>query len=270
MYLKYWGLQETPFENRLDPKYLYLSKGHQEALARLQFVVEHQKQIGMLTGEYGTGKTLIAHQIWREMHPQKAQVCYVGNPFLPLDNILRFIVQTLAEGIDQLPSDKAGLLNLFQEIMKRNHQIGRHTVIIFDDAQLVQDIKIFEELRVLLNASFSNEYFLTVILLGQTELHEKIAALPQLKQRVSFHYHLKPLQKDELEGYLTHRLRMAGGPDAAVIFAPDAIDAMYEISRGFPRVINTLSEAALLNAMAANLKQVDKATVQEARQEILA
>jgi type II secretory pathway predicted ATPase ExeA len=269
MYLKYWDLREGPFENNLDPKYFFSSVCHDEALARLQFVLERKKPLTLLTGDYGLGKTYVIRELWKRLHPQQVQMAYLGTPYLPLEELLQYIAPELATGATPVPSGAAPLLQWFGDVLKRNHQIGRHTAILVDEAHLIQDVRIFEELRTLLNLSFTTAPLLSIILVGQTELREGISALPQLKQRVSYHYHLKPLESAELKPYIEHRLAAAGSPRPSHVFQDDALAALLESSKGNPRLLNTLAEAALMVGMSREKTLIDKSVVEEARQEAL-
>ncbi len=170
-------------------------------------------------------------------------------------------------GIDKLPIKRAEMLHLFAEIVKRNLQIGKHTVILFDEAHLVEDIKVFEELRVLLN-SVDARTPLTIILLGQTELREKIALLGQFKSRISYHYHIKNLNQQEVGEYIKHRLLVAGHKDGE-IFCKFAVEEIYRLTLGLPRLINNICDICLMIGMGKNLDKIHKEVVEEAKEEIL-
>ncbi|MEW6040653.1 MAG: AAA family ATPase, partial [Elusimicrobiota bacterium] len=239
MYLEYWNLKQKPFENKPDPRFFYLSKEHEEALARLEYSVTHRKQLVLVTGEYGVGKTLLAHILREKLPSDQFQFVYAGNPFLPPDELLYYLVQSLGRGgsIEKMPIKKVETLQLFTEILRRNLQIGKHTTIIFDEIHLVSDVRIFEELRILFNYTFDSNYDLTIILLGQTEVREKLSQLPQFKQRISCHYHLKTLDNIEVGEYLKHRLVVSGHKDGN-IFCSFAVEEIFQNSLGLARTIN--------------------------------
>ena len=146
-------------------------------------------------------------------------------------------------------------------------QIGKHTVILFDEAHLVENVKVFEELRVLLN-SVPQEGSLTIILFGQTELREKISLLGQFKSRITYHYHIKNLSKDEVGDYIRHRLLVAGARDGD-IFCKYAVEEIYNLTLGLPRLINNICDVCLMLAMDKKVDKVHKEIVEEAKDEVL-
>ncbi|MFN3966401.1 MAG: ExeA family protein [Endomicrobiia bacterium] len=170
-------------------------------------------------------------------------------------------------GIEKLPLKRAELVHLFCEIIKRNLQIGKHTVILFDEAHLVEDIKVFEELRVLLN-SIDTKLPLSIILFGQTELREKIAQLGQFKSRITYHYHIKNLAKEEVEEYIKHRLLVAGHATGK-LFCKFAVEEIYSITNGLPRLINNLCDICLMLGMGKTVDKIHKEIVLEAKEEVL-
>lgn len=271
MYQSYWKLRQGAFESGLDHRFLYLSAQHEEALSRLKYVVEGRKPIGLLTGDYGVGKTQLARELSRRLHGQAAQLAYVSSPHLTMDEVLECVVRSLAASSPEIPSGRANLLRAVEEILLRNRQIGRLTAIVLDDSHLVKDLQVFEEFRVLLNLSFSSDApLLSIILVGQTELRERIATLPQFRQRVNFPFHLGPLTAEDVPRYLEHRLKTAGSPAPGSVFAPDAVAAIVEISKGNPRVINALAEAALIAGAMRGASVVDASLIAEARSEVWA
>jgi len=272
LYQSYWKLKLPAFDNGLDARFFYLSSQHEEALTRLKYVVEGRKSIGLLTGDYGVGKTQLVRELWLRLHGQTAQLAYVGSPQLSMDEVLDCVVRSLAAGNPQPPAaGRANLLRALEEILQRNHEIGRLTAIILDDAHLVQDLRVFEELRSLLNLSFDSDApLLTLILVGQTELRERVGALPQFRQRVSFPYHLGPLAAGDVPRYLEHRLRAAGAERPQDVFSPEGAAALAEASKGNPRVLNALAEAALLCGAMKKAAAIDAAIVAEVRSEVWA
>lgn len=224
----------------------------------------------MVTGEYGSGKTLLCNYLPTRFPADKYQFVYLGNPFLPASEIVYTLVSLLSRkggSIEKLPLGKAELVQLFVEIIKRNMQIGKHTVILFDEAHLVEDIKVFEELRVLLN-SIDTKLPLTIILLGQTELREKIALLGQFKSRITYHYHIKNLEKNEVGEYIKHRLLVAGHKDGE-IFCKFAVEEIYNLTLGLPRLINNLCDVCLMLGMEKSVDKIHKEIVEDAKQEVL-
>jgi type II secretory pathway predicted ATPase ExeA len=272
MYLSYWNLTKMPFENKPDPFFFFNSSKHEEALVRLEYAVTQRKQLVLITGEYGSGKTLIAHTLREKlMASNQYQFTYLGNPFFPHDELVYYIIKTMTShggSIDKMPEKKVEMLQLFTEMLRRNQQINKHTAIILDETHLIEDIRTFEELRVLLNYTFDNNYDLTLILLGQTEVREKIAQLPQFKQRISYHYHLQALSEQEVAAYLKHRLIVSGHKDGAV-FTPDAVHEIHRASQGLGRTINNIADVCMMLGMDKNLRQINAAFAKEALEDVL-
>lgn len=263
-------LKRDAVENICDIRYFYLSKEHEEALSRLEYALLHKKQLLLLTGEYGSGKTLLAHILKDRLLPKNFQFVYLGNPFLQPDEIIYQITSSLTtiSGSTTQNLFKAKLLDLFTEILKRNLQINKHTVIIFDESHLVEDTRVFEELRVLLNYSWEHRYNLTIVLLGQTELREKLANLPQFKQRITYQYHLKNLNLEEVGEYLKHRLVVSGHKDGE-LFCKFAVEEIYTITKGLPRAINNVADLSLMIGMEKGVNKIHKEVIQETISELM-
>ena len=260
MYLEYWGLHELPFENTPDPRFLYLSPIHQEALVRLLYAIKGRKGASMLVGEIGAGKTVLSRRLIARLPADQYDVGLVTNPSLPPADLLREILYQLGvttpsdDHLDQ-PENQAGsklvLLHALNEHCLRNWRQGKDTVIIVDEAQCIDDLDTFEELRLLLNFQLNERFLLTLLLIGQPELKERIAMLPQLEQRIALRYHLTPLDAEETANYIQHRLSVAQA--SRPIFTPDALRAIYDYTKGVPRRINTLGDFSLL--MGANTQE---------------
>ena len=253
MYLEYWGLHELPFENTPDPRFLYLSPIHQEALVRLLYAIKGRKGAFMLVGEIGAGKTVLSRRLIARLPTEQYDVGLVTNPSLPPADLLREILYQL--GVTTPPgnhrnqhespaSSKLAFLHALNEHCLRNWRAGKDTVIIVDEAQCIDDLETFDELRLLLNVQLNERFLLTLLLIGQPELKEKIARLPQLQQRIALHYHLTPLDAEETANYIQHRLSVAQA--SRPLFTPDALRAIYDHTRGVPRRINTLCDFSLL------------------------
>jgi len=258
MYESYWGLKEKPFENTPDPKFIYYSQQHKEALARMLYVVSEHKGAGLLTGEYGSGKTLLSRVLWQELQQQenRYQAVFILNPRLSGKEFIQEIVHQL--GGDE-SEEKIDLFHCLHKILYANHNSGRHSVIMIDEAQAVEDMGIFEELRLLLNFQLDDAFLLTIILLGQPELRRIITTLPQLNQRMSVRYHLRALDETEVKEYIHHRLTVAGA--AKDIFEEDAVKEIYFSSLGIPRCINNICDLSLLVGFASGLKSINKDTI---------
>jgi type II secretory pathway predicted ATPase ExeA len=259
MYIDYWGLTEKPFENTPDPKYLYYSQEHKEALARMLYVVRERKGAALLTGEYGSGKTLCSRVIWQELQQEnRYQSVFILNPRLSGLEFIQEIVHQLSGG-NETAETKIDLFHALHKILYSNYSAGRHSVIMIDEAQAITDMEIFEELRLLLNFQLDNAFLLTIILLGQPELKKIIAGLPQLTQRFAVRFHLRALGEAETKEYIVHRLTVAGAKKT--VFSETAYKEIYFCSGGIPRRINTICDLALLVGFANNVKSIDQELV---------
>lgn len=260
MYLDYWGLQDKPFRNTSDPRFLCLSEQHDEALTRLKYCVSNHNACAMLTGVFGSGKTLLAQALLENLPSDQYVKAFIFNPQLSSTELLYEIIYQL--GIrDQAPASKTEALHRLTDILNDNYSEGRHTVIVVDEAHLIEDRMIFEELRLLLNFQKRDAFLLTLILVGQPELREKIAHLKPFDQRISIRFHLKGLKEDETREYILHRLRVAGA--SREIFEEEAFRSIHESSGGIPRRINQICDLALLTGFGLKASKISSAIVRE-------
>jgi general secretion pathway protein A len=241
MYLEYWGFDVFPFENVPDPDFFYLSKCHEEALTRLIYAAEMRKGGAMLSGEVGCGKTTLSKVYIKELSDVKYDVGVIINPKLDSKEFLQEIVYQF--GISNVPDTKVGCLRALNEKMIENIRMKRETLLIVDEAQLLNE-SAFEEVRLLLNFQLNNRFLMTVILIGQPELRDKIKGIEQLNQRIAIKYHLTPFNLDETFQYIIYRQRRAGRSNNA--FSDDAIEKVFENAEGIPRKINNLCDLSLL------------------------
>ncbi|MBN1824040.1 MAG: AAA family ATPase [Endomicrobiales bacterium] len=259
MYEKYWNFSEKPFENTPDPKFLYNSPQHEEGLTRLLYVVKERKGAGLLTGVYGCGKTLLARALMKELESSVYKVAIITNPRLDDVEMLRMITYYL--GVTDPPTRKADVLMTLEKVLQNNLNDGKKTVIVVDEAHAIEDRNIFEELRLLLNFQFEDRFLLTLLILGQPELRDKIETNKQLNQRIAMRFYLEPLNRSETEQYIHHRLKVSGG--APEIFTDAAVNILHERSGGIPRRINQLCDSALLTGYGKNSKNIDDEVVNE-------
>ncbi len=260
MYLAYWGFNEEPFQNTSDPKFFCFSEQHEEALSRLRYAVQEYKACALLTGIFGSGKTLLAQTLLDNLPPDKFARAFIFNPQLNSVEILREIIYQL--GIhDNLPEQKTDILHRLTDILNDNYAEGRHTVIIVDEAHLIEDRLLFEELRLLLNFQKRDKFLLTLILIGQPELRDKITHLKPFDQRVSIRFHLKGLTLEETKAYILHRLRVAGA--ARPIFEEETFTAIHESTGGIPRRINQVCDLALLAGFGMKAQEINVSIIQE-------
>ena len=258
MYCTYWGLKEVPFKNTPDPKYIYYSKEHEEALVRLLYVVTEGRGGLLLTGEYGCGKTLLSRVFLNELNDSKFLVALITNPNLTDVDFLREVLFQL--GVDSQLTHKVDLLHDLDKLILKTHENGRSIVIIVDEAQQVSRDETFEEIRLLLNYQQYDAFMVTLILMGQPELRGKVAAIPQLKQRLGMRFHLQRLGHEECRNYIDHRLNVAG--QTREIFTSDGKDAVFESSKGTPREINNICDMALLTGYGYNAPTIDRKLVE--------
>jgi len=262
MYENYWGLKEKPFENTPDPRFIYYSQQHKEALARLLYVVRERKGAALITGEYGSGKTLLSRVLWHELQQEhKYKAVFILNPRLSGLEFIQETVHQLSSGEITPPSSKIELFHALHKILYANYNLGRHSVITVDEAQAIENKEIFEELRLLLNFQLDNAFLLTIILLGQPELKETVLNLPQLNQRMSVRFHIKGLSAKETKEYILHRLEVAGAKKP--IFGEKSFEQIFYSSLGIPRRINNICDLALLVGCGDNLETIDKITVKK-------
>ena len=259
MYEQYWRFNENPFENTPDPKFLYNSPQHEEALTRLLYVVKEGKGAGLLTGVYGCGKTLLARALMKELENSIYKVALVNNPRLDDVELLRIICYYL--GVNEPPVRKADILITLEKVLQNNLNDGKKTVVVIDEAHAIEDKNIFEEIRLLLNYQFDNKFLLTLLILGQPELKDKIESNKQLNQRIAMRFYLEALARAETESYIRHRLSVCGGNTE--IFAPEAIAAIHERSGGIPRRINQLCDVSLLTGYGRQSSSVTREIVEE-------
>ena len=260
MYTKYWNLYEKPFELTPDPKYVYYSKAHEDALLRLMYTVRDAKGAMLLTGGYGCGKTILSRVFLNELvGMNRYEVALMTNPRYNAKEFLVEIVYQLGGERHDYKS-KGELLHIFNEMIYRNLENHKETVIVVDEAQAIEDLETFEEFRLLLNFQQNNRFLLTVILIGQPELRVRLKSLPQLRQRLMIEYHLNPLDEKECNQYIDHRLRVAGAQTE--IFEPRAKKLIFRCSSGIPRVVNGIADIALLVGYSENKKVIDEAFLQ--------
>ncbi len=259
MYTEFWGLKEKPFENTPDPRFLYYSTQHEEALCRLLYVIKERKGAGVLTGVFGCGKSVIAHALLRELEADKYKIAYVNNPQLNSLELLRMITYYL--GLSKPPSKKSDLLMVLNEIFQNNIKDGKETVIIIDEAHTIEDDAAFEELRLLLNFQSEERFLLTMLVIGQPELAAKIDNIKQFTQRIAIRCHLDSLNLEDTIKYIKHRLKVAGLEKE--IFDQTAYEKVHLHSGGIPRRINRICDLCLLTGFSKNIHQVNEGVLEE-------
>jgi general secretion pathway protein A len=267
MYTSFFGLIEKPFAITPDPRYLYLSERHAEALAHLLYGINEAGGFIQLTGEVGTGKTTIVRTLLSRI-PQHADVAVILNPRVTATEFLLTICEELGLGLDE--ADRTSAKEMVDALNRRllaAHSDGRRVIVIVDEAQNLS-ADVLEQVRLLTNLETATQKLLQIILIGQPELRELLdrSELRQLAQRITGRYHLNPLSKQETQEYVRHRLRVAGA--AGEIFTPAALREVYRLSSGIPRVVNVCCDRALLGAYTLERREITPALVRRAASEV--
>lgn len=264
MYEVYWRLKEKPFENTPNPRFIYYSQRHEEAFSRMLYAIRERKGALILTGECGSGKTLLSRVLLGELSGEGYQSAVILNPILePLD-LFREIIYQLGGNSVSL-STKMDLLHYLNDLLYKNKDENKNTVILIDEAQAIP-LQALEELRLLLNFQLNDCFLFTLVLLGQPELKEKMNTLPQLRQRLGIKYHLKALTQEQTKEYVLHRLMVAGAEKE--IFEEGAFDKIYRFSGGVPRRINNVCDLALLVGSGEGLDKIDEKTIEEVAEDL--
>lgn len=265
MYSDYFGFRENAFAITPDPRYLFMSERHREALAHLLFGTEEGGGFVQLTGEVGTGKTTICRAFLEQL-PENVDVALLLNPPDSERELLLGIAAELRLALPRRDLPVRELVDLLNARLLRSHADGRRTVVIIDEAQNIRD-EVLEQVRLLTNLETPTHKLLQVFLIGQPELRQKLEqpALRQVAQRITARYHLEPLNLAETNGYIGHRLAVAGCRQG--LFSPAAVKQIFRQSKGIPRVINILCDRALLGAFASDSAQVTADIVRLAARE---
>lgn len=263
MYRKFYRLTRNPFEISPDPYFFYPTPRHNEALANLNYGVQRRKGFVVVTGEVGTGKTLLVRCLLEALNRNQISFAYVFNPRLSVLDFLRYMLTDLR--LPMTGKTKSEMLAHLNNYLIARFRRGSTAALIVDEAQLLS-WELLEEIRLLTNLETSQQKLLQIVLVGQPELDQKLDSphLRQLKQRVGLRCRLEPLSLEELRGYIHRRLELAGANShGATIFADGAIESVHRFSRGIPRLINTLCENALVSGYARQSSQVTPEIIQE-------
>jgi len=262
MYLRHFGLKEKPFEITVDPRFLYLSETHKEALAHLVYAVQERKGFAVITGDAGTGKTTLVQTLLSRLDGN-TRTAFIFNP--KLENNGEFL-HSICEDLEI----RGGEGNKVNYLTRLNHFLmdcfarKENVVVIIDEAHTLSP-ELLEEIRLLTNLETPSKKLLQVMLLGQPEL-DSMLSQPRflaLKQRINVRYRLKPLNQKEMGEYITRRLRVAGARTTR-LFTSGALKKIYQYSRGIPRVINIVCDNALTNGYAGEKKGIDAGVIREA------
>ena len=267
MYQDYFGFSEMPFHVTPNPRFLFLSPTHQEALQHLRYGIENKKGFIVLTGEVGCGKTTLCRQLLEELEAnEKYETALLLNPRISETQLLRSIMKELGE--ESKVRSKSDLLDTLNDILLERIQQGQEIVLIIDEAQNLS-FEVMEMLRLLSNLETYDQKLLQIVLMGQPELKARLKEkrLRQFRQRVLVHYNLKTFKKAEVQLYIMHRLSMAGS-NGHPPFTQRAISKIAQSSRGIPRIINNICDKALLASFIRNGINVNWWDVRKALQDI--
>jgi len=267
MYAAYFGLTERPFSLAPDPRYLYLSDAHREALAHLLYGIGDGGSFVQLTGEVGTGKTTVCRALLEQL-PADVDVAMIFNPRLTSVELLAAVCDELRVPYPAGTTSLKVLVDALSQALLDAHARGRRTVLIIDEAQNLS-ARVLEEVRLLTNLETTTQKLLQVVLIGQPELADLLSRrnLRQLSQRVTARYHLRPFSESESHRYVQHRMEVAGQKQP--IFTRQAMRAAHRLSRGIPRLLNTICDRALLGAYATGQTRVKESVVRRAAREVL-
>ncbi|MGO9138487.1 MAG: ExeA family protein [Syntrophales bacterium] len=261
MYENFYGFKEKPFNITPDPRFVYLSETHKEALAHLRYAIKEGTGFSVVTGEVGTGKTTLVHTLLNKIDAN-VRTAYIFNPVMGPEDFLNYICEDLglkSDGVRSRGQNLASLHNFLLDCFARNERV----FLIIDEAQSL-DTKLLEEVRLLTNLETSTNKLLHVILLGQPELNMALSdeRFRALKQRVTIRYNLSALNLADTKEYIVHRLKKAGARNLSV-FDESAIKEIYKYSKGIPRLINIVCDNALITGFSQELTRIGKPIIKE-------
>lgn len=268
MYEEFYGLKEKPFSKTPDPRFLFLSKSHEEALARLQYAVE-EKELILLTGEIGCGKTTLTRALMDKLGPRDRVINIINPRLSPLQ-----FLRTVAIGMDidvlsgRKTAHKADLLDAIYKKVYADYEAGISPVIIIDEAQLIPGKDTFEEIRLLTNFQLDHTNLICLVLVGQPDLRKRLnhKTYTALKQRIGLFFHLGPIAEDEIRDYVAFRLRQSGRED--LFFSDEALADLHRYSGGIPRLINSIATSALLDGFMKEMGIIDTSMIRDAAGEL--
>lgn len=268
MYTGFFGLTSQPFSIAPNPDFLFLSPRHAEALAHLRYGLGEAGGFVLLTGEVGTGKTTVSRCLLQELTDQ-TEVAFILNPTLNELELLAAICDQLKIRYKKSDASLKMLTDKITNRLMKNHQAGKNTILIIDEAQHLQPA-VLEQLRLLTNLETNTKKLMQVILIGQPELQQLLQRqdLRQLAQRITARYHLMPLTEQEVQQYISYRLQVAGC--SRPVFTSSAVKKLFQLSGGIPRLLNLICDRALLGGYSQQKALIDAGLVNQAASEVLA
>lgn len=264
MYTKFYGLKEAPFNLTPNPRFYYSSAKHMEALSTLLYTISERKGFVVVSGDIGSGKTTICRTLLSKLN-SKVKTALITNTRMSVKDLLMCILEEFE--IDFKPGSKSKLHSQLNAYLIDQLRRDNNVVLIIDEAQNLS-AAVLEEVRMLSNLETESEKLIQIVLMGQPELKQKLALpkLEQLCQRIAAFYHLTPFNKEDSVKYIKHRLSIASESDRDY-FSDEAMDSIYEYSRGVPRLINQICDSALLTGYIKEAQKIDKDIVEEVIQE---
>ena len=266
MYETFFDLARKPFSITSNPSFLFLSKRHQEALAHLTYGIKERVGFIEITGEVGTGKTTICRALLNQLD-ESTKTAFIFNSNLSESQLMQTIIEDL--GIKTAQKNKGGLFSELNRFLIEQLSLGNNVVLIIDEAQNLRS-KLLEQIRMLSNLESENEKLLQIVLVGQPELREKLNApsLRQLRQRIAVRYHIEALNREEVSQYIAHRLNLAGANGRAPVFEEAALEAIYQYTKGIPRLINLVCNNALLTGFVLEERNITDEIVKRSISEL--
>lgn len=254
MYTSYYNLHESPFNITSDPNFLFMSKGHREALAFLIYGIEQRKGFLEITGEIGAGKTTLCKALLNRLD-KRTKTAFIINPDLSELQLLQSIAVDFGITLPR-KLNKLEVFNLLNKFLIHQLLLRNNVALIIDEAQNLKPT-LLEQIRLLSNLETEKEKLIQIIFVGQPQLRDKLNSpeLAQLKQRIAIRYHICPLERDEIENYIAHRLSVAGS-DGHIKFLDEAVQEIYNFSGGTPRLINMVCDRALLFGFVLDTKTI--------------
>ncbi len=266
MYLEYYGFKEPPFDITPNPRFLFFSEKHREALNHLLYGIQQRKGFVELTGEVGAGKTTLCRALLEQLGP-KFKTALILNPVLTPKQLLKAIL--IEFGLEPKGRDRFDFITQLNKFLLAEIMAGNEAVLLIDDAQAMTD-ELLEQVRLLSNLETTDRKLLQIVLLGQPELRDKLnqTSLRQLRQRITVRYHLHPLREEEVDEYIHHRLATAGANGNGPQFERDASRAVFKYSCGVPRLVNAVCDKTLLAGYVFQTNILTKAMVKRAVAEL--
>lgn len=260
-YLNYWRFREEPFRNALDLRFVFMTPQHREGIARLTYAAQQRKAGALLTGDFGSGKSLVRKMFIANLESiGNFAVALVENPLAGLESMMRDIFVQLS-GKGDAPSDAGTSFRELSVVLADRRARGFHSIIVVEEAQLLLNLERLEQLRLLMNLEdASGQSLLTMVLVGQEDILQTLAQSPGLLQRLSSRWNIGPLTRQQTRDYISHRLSVAGGN--GWIIDDGAADALHGFSGGVARLINNAADTSLYLGMSENAVRVDARIVE--------